>query len=217
MSLVKFYQLILKYTIMTKENMNSLRLELSIKCKNGIDFLLAAAIIWLGIGFIWTLDETALQKSFFTFYIGMLMFPLAYLFSRLLNTAWNLKNNPLNALGLQLNLAQLFYFPLLFFVLSKSPEFFVMAYAIITGAHFYLYSWYYKTNWFAIAAGVIAFGSGLLAALLPDQIAIIPFFMSVSLFVLSGLLSIDYQKKRRSWNQAGLPESDRALSFMNQS
>ena len=197
--------------MMSRENMDSLRIELSVKCKNGINFLLAAAIIWSGIGFIWTLDETAVQKSYLTFYIGMLMLPLAFLFSRLFNTVWNVKNNPLNPLGLQLNLAQLFYFPFLFFFLSKTPEYFVMAYAIITGAHFFPYSWFYKTNLFVFGAGVISVGSWLIAELLPGKIAYVPFFTSIILVILTGLLTLDFLKKKKTWEQVYAKQQEHDL------
>src|SRR5882672_4040874 len=120
-----------------KKDIDTLRLELSTKCKNGIDFIVAAAIIWSLIAFVWTLPYSATFNGFITFFVGAPMLPLAWLFSKILKTTWTIENNPLQPLGLWLNFAQLFYFPFLIFIYMRHPENFVMVYVIITGAHFF--------------------------------------------------------------------------------
>lgn len=140
---------------MNAKELNQLRLELALKAKNGIDFILAASIIWLMISYVWTLPYSDYNKSVITFIIGGLMLPVAWGLSKLLNTSWTIKNTPLQPLGLWLNFAQLFYFPFLILILLKSPQYFVMTYVIITGAHFSPYAWYYNEKSFAIMAGVI--------------------------------------------------------------
>lgn len=183
--------------MITKENFDNLRLELSVKSKNGLDFTFSAAIVWLLIAFIWTLSYQAYDKSILTFIAGSLMLPLAFLLSKILKTTWTNKDNPLQPLGLWLNFAQLFYFPFLVFTLSKMPEYFVMVYVIITGAHFFSYAWFYKTNLFAIFAGIITIGALILGLKTPtERIYVIPVFMSVSLMVLTILLYFDSKKKQ---------------------
>lgn len=178
------------------ENFDGLRNELSVKAKNGLDFTLAASIIWLSIAFIWTLNFSSYNKSVLTFIVGGLMLPLAFLFSKIMKTNWKIKNNPLQPLGLWLNFAQLFYFPFLIFVLFKMPDFFVMVYAIITGGHFFTYSWYYKTPWYAIFAGIIVVASLFLGLFLTaEKMFMIPIFMSLSLVLLTVLLWLDAVKK----------------------
>jgi hypothetical protein len=182
--------------MVTQENFDSLRNELSVKAKNGIDFILAASIIWLSIAFIWTLNFSSYNKSVLTFIVGGFMLPLAFLFSKILKTNWKIKDNPLEPLGLWLNFAQLFYFPFLVFVLIKMPDYFIMVYAVITGGHFFPYSWYYKTPWFAILAGLIVVGALFLGLVLPvDKMFLLPLSMSLSLVVLTILLWIDARKK----------------------
>jgi hypothetical protein len=182
--------------MVTQENFDSLRNELSVKAKNGIDFILAASIIWLSIAFIWTLNFSSYNKSVLTFIVGGFMLPLAFLFSKILKTSWKIKDNPLEPLGLWLNFAQLFYFPFLVFVLIKMPDYFIMVYAVITGGHFFPYSWYYKTPWFAILAGLIVVGALFLGLVLPvDKMFLLPLSMSLSLVVLTILLWIDARKK----------------------
>lgn len=183
-----------------KETFDKLRIELSVKLKNGLDFTLAASIIWLAIGFVWTLNTKPYDKSILTFIVGGVMLPLALLISRIIKTTWTIKENPLQPLGLWLNFAQLFYFPFLVFTLIKSPDYFVMVYAIITGAHFFPYSWFYKTSLFAIFAGLISLGSLTIGLTVPTEtMYFIPFLMSLALFVLTILLHVDSKKKQRLW------------------
>ncbi len=184
--------------MITKEMFDKLRVELSVKLKNGLDFTLAASIIWLAIAFVWTLNAKAYDKSVLTFIVGSVMLPLALLISKIIKTTWTIKENPLQPLGLWLNFAQLFYFPFLVFTLIKSPDYFVMVYAIITGAHFFPYAWFYKTSLFAIFAGLISLGSLIIGLVVPtEKMYFIPFLMSIALFVLTILLHFDSKKKQR--------------------
>lgn len=181
---------------MEQEKFDALRLELSLKAKNGIDFITAATIVWTAITIIWTLDYTSYDRSVLTFIVGGVMLPLAFGLSRLFKTNWKIKNNPLDPLGLWLNFAQLFYFPFLVFILIKIPDYFLMSYVIITGAHFFPYAWFYQEIGFAIMAGVISVGSLIMALTLPqEQFFLIGLFMVVSLLVLASWIFLSYRKK----------------------
>jgi hypothetical protein len=181
---------------MTNESLTKLRIDLSVKSKNGIDFTLSAGIVWIIISWIWTLKFKSYDKSVFTFIIGALMMPMAFFLSKLFKTTWTNKDNPLQPLGLWLNFSQLFYFPFLIFSLIKFPDYFVMVYVIITGAHFFPYSWFYKTNLYAVFAGIISIGAMTLGLILPlEKIYFIPAFMSLSLITLTILLFFDSTKK----------------------
>lgn len=183
---------------MNLESFDTLRIELSVKSKNGIDFTLSAAIVWVIISWIWTLNFKSYDKSVFTFMIGALMMPLAFSLSKLFKTTWTNKENPLQPLGLWLNFSQLFYFPFLIFSLIKFPDYFVMVYVIITGAHFFPYAWFYKTNIYAVFAGIISIGAMTLGLILPiEKMFFIPVFMSVMLIALTILLFADTKKKNR--------------------
>jgi len=184
--------------MITQENFDKLRIELSVKSKNGLDFILSASIIWIAIAFIWTLNIKAYDKSILTFIVGSLMLPFALLLSKIVKTIWTNKNNPLQPLGLWLNFAQLFYFPFLIFTLIKMPDYFAMVYVIITGAHFFPYAWFYKTNLYAIFAGIITLGAVTLGLILPiEKHFFIPLFMSAILMILSILLHFDSRKKQK--------------------
>jgi hypothetical protein len=181
---------------MTSENLNKLRIELSVKSKNGIDFTLAASIIWLVIVFLWRLEFKPYDKSIFVFIAGGPMLPLAFLFSKLLKTNWKIENNPLQPLGLWLNFAQLLYFPFLIFTMIKMPEYFIMTYAIITGGHLFPYAWFYKTNLYAIFAFLIVIVSLIIGLTMPtEKMYIVALFISILLFVLTICLYFDFKKK----------------------
>jgi len=182
--------------MITKNYIDDLRIDLSLKAKNGINFTLSAGFTWLLISWIWALNFNSYNKSILTFIAGALMLPLALLFAKVLKIKMINKENQLHPLGLWLNISQLFYFPFLIFSLIKFPDNFVMIYVIITGAHFFPYSWFYKTNLYAIFAGIIAVGAMLLGLVSePEDLYIIPVFISVLLFLLTVLLYFDFKKK----------------------
>lgn len=171
---------------MNQTQFDLLRRVLSIQAKNGLDFILAAIFVWSMITVVWILDYNPYSKSVLTFIVGSLLMPLAILSSKILQTKWKIKDNPLQPLGPWLNFAQLFYFPFLIFVLLKSPEYFLMSYVFITGTHFFPYAWFFKEIGFAIMSGVISFG-GLLIALnsTQDQFYHIGVFMVICMAILA--------------------------------
>ncbi|MEF2176019.1 MAG: hypothetical protein V3575_06085 [Candidatus Absconditabacteria bacterium] len=179
---------------MSKENNESvivfeeLKLQLQQKTKKGVDFIFAASVTWLLISGIWIFTiNTAYEKSVFTFVIGAALLPLALGFSKIFKTQWKIKVNPLQPLGLWLNFAQLIYFPFLIFMLVKYPDYFIMSYAIITGAHLFPYGWLYDEIGYAIIGIIIAFGAMLLA-LFDYNSSIITIFTSIMLLVLGILI-----------------------------
>ncbi len=183
---------------MTKTDLDGLKLEISIKAKNGIDFILAATITWSIIAYVWTLPTTPYNQGVLTFIAGGVMIPLALLLSKLLKTQWKIKNNPLQPLGLWLNFAQLFYFPFLIFILIKSPLYFAMTYAIITGAHLFAYAWFYNEKVYGFIAGIAAFGSMIIALMVSGKnMFLVPAFMVVNLFTLALVLYLSYSVKNK--------------------
>lgn len=181
---------------MQLENLDKLRIELSLKSKNGIGFTLAASIIWLILVFLWKLDFKPYDKSIFVFITSGLMLPLAFLFSKLLKINWKIENNPLQPLGLWLNIAQLLYFPFLIFTMLKMPQYFIFTYAIITGGHLFPYAWLYKTNLYALFAFLIVLGSLVIGLILPtEKLYFVAQYVSILLFVLTIFLYFDINKK----------------------
>lgn len=180
---------------MSQKHFIELKTEIQLQAKNGIDFILSAGILWLIIAYIWTLEYISYNKSIFTFMIGAILLPLAFGLSKILKTNWKVKDNPLQPLGLWLNFAQLVYFPFLIFILMKYPDYFIMAYAIITGAHLFPYAWFYDEIGYAVTAILISVGSLLIALnIVPQDIWLIPLFTSGMLFLLAAWIFVRLKK-----------------------
>ena len=177
------------------------RHEIISNAKSGVEFMVAAGILWLLITGVWLTDFTAYDRSVLTFIVGAVMLPLAFGLSKVFNTNWKTPNNPLNPLGLWLNFAQLFYFPFLVYFLLHDPEAFIMGYAIITGAHLFPYAWFYEEPGYAVGAGIIPVGALLLKLFLPvTALFVIPLFVAICFFCLAGWL---FSRRQRWVGAAG--------------
>ena len=76
-----------------------------------------------------------------------------------------------------------------------------MALAIITGAHFFPYAWFYQTKSFAVMAGVITIGAAYIGQLEYRHVGhFIGAWVAICLWILAGWLYRDYSrfKKRHS-------------------
>lgn len=167
----------------------------SIRGKNGIAFLLSASVIWSIITFIFSQSIEINQKNIFMMFSTGLMFPLSLGISKLLKADWKFNDHDLGILGLYLNLAQIIYFPILFWAMIKSPYDAIMIFAIITGAHFFLYGWFYNAKPYYVAAPIIALGMMFLALYTAiENLWLIPLSMVVSLLILTLFLYLDYRK-----------------------
>lgn len=166
--------------------LKELKTEIRLKAKNGVDFILAATICWVGIFIIWRYAmNSSYEKSIFTFILGGGLLPLALAFSKIFKTTWKIKDNPLQPVGLWLNFAQLIYFPFLIFIFVKYPDYFIMAYAIITGAHLFPYAWFYEEKGYAITAVIISVGAMAIAFVVdPVDIFYVPLFTALLLLLL---------------------------------
>jgi uncharacterized membrane protein len=186
----------------SQKSFEVMRYEVVIKSKNGVNFLIAATVCWVLISIVWSLDLSIKQKAIFTFFCTGPMMPLAFLFSKVFKTSWKIEDNPLNDLGLWLNMAQLLYFPFVFIYFSQQPNHMVMALAIITGAHFLPFGWFYMTKSFAVMAGVISIGSAIIGTQVTENPSLfIALFLMICLTILSIWTYRDFLKIERKHNQ----------------
>ena len=96
--------------------------DAAIRGKKGVSFILAGTVIWIVITAIFLMPNLSLEtKNIFMLVSTGMMFPLAVGISTLLKADWKLEDNPLNMLGLIINLAQFAYFPFIFWAFAKSP------------------------------------------------------------------------------------------------
>lgn len=177
-------------------NVDELRFELAIKSKNGTAFLFAATIAWSIILVIYLLPIEISSKNILTLYVTGILFPLAILISKVIKADWKIDENPFSKLALFLNLAQLMYFPILFWSLAKSPSQMVVFFAIITGAHIFPYGWLYKSKAYTIMAPVISTTILLIGWNIDSSnLWYIPLSMIGFLIVLNLWLYIEYYRK----------------------
>ncbi|WP_299215478.1 hypothetical protein [uncultured Dokdonia sp.] len=181
--------------MISKTQLNEARLDLAYRAKQGIDFITAATIIWILITIIWSTNFDLSIKNTATLAVSGMMMPLALLFSKVYKSQWKIKENPLHPLGLLLNIAQLFYFPILVLVIKLIPDYFVPVYMIITGAHFFPYAWFYKQPIYAIMAGIISVGAVILSfTVVTSSPMMVPLAMAITLAILIVVLSISNKR-----------------------
>lgn len=190
---------------MSYTEFQNLKLELSVKGKKGSAFIMASSISWFIITFIWSTQMDISNKSVMTFVVGIIAIPLGFACSKLLKTNSKILNNPLQPLVLWLNFAQLFYFPFLVYVLLMLPDYFVMTYAIITGAHLFPYAWLYDDNIYAIMAGIISASSLIIGLNIPLQsMYFIPLFTGVVLLIMFIILCRSISVTTEKWEEISI-------------
>ncbi|MBT1247317.1 MULTISPECIES: hypothetical protein [unclassified Thermosipho (in: thermotogales)] len=170
--------------------------ELSVKCKNGIAFLLSASVVW-GVMLVILLSPFSLEtKNSLILWSTALLFPLAMFFSKIFKAQWKIDDNPLSILGFYLNIAQLIYYPIVIWAMIKSPEEMIIFLAMITSAHFFPYGWYYGTKIFMVMSVFMSVSILLVSLKLTlDTLWVVPALMIAFLIVLVILLYKDYKKK----------------------
>ena len=162
---------------MEQHKFNKLKREYQIANKNGIDFIISGSIIWFGLAIVWYLKLQAFQKCIYSFIIGAALTPLALGISKLLKTNWKVKENPLQPLGSWLHFAQMIYFPILLFLLWRSPQYFIMAYAVMIGANLFPYAWFYDEIAYCVCSILISVGAVTIAFIIPsDKFYYIPLY-----------------------------------------
>lgn len=170
--------------------------QLSIRAKNGIGFMLSAVIVW-GMNIIIFLQPIDIHtKNVLMLFSSGIMFPLSLLFSKLIKADWRTNDHPLGMLGFYLNLAQLMYFPLIFWALVHSPRQMVLFFAIITAAHLYPYGWFYRTKAYYVMAPMMSILIMFIGWKIEDgNLWHIPLSMVLFLMILISWLYADYKKK----------------------
>jgi hypothetical protein len=146
-------------------DLHAARTEVSQSSAGGAPFLicfgatlLACAALW----FVLPLEQAALVVMF----QGGVALPCAFLLER--RMAWGpmAKDNPLNALSIQLAMSQIVAFPIVIAMFDLRPGGVPLAMASIAGAHFVPYAWLQRTNvyiWLAVAVSGGALAVQILA------------------------------------------------------
>lgn len=172
---------------------------LAVSGKIGVPFIFSGGIIWLGITIIFLLPLDLYTKNILMLSITGFMFPLSILVSRVFKSEWKNKNNPFASLGFIFNIAQLMYFPIVFWAIANSPSFVITSFAVITGAHFFPYGWLYNSKSYYFVAPIIAISTTLIGVFVQvEQLWLVPLAMVVFLFSLALLLFLEHQQRMKN-------------------
>jgi len=126
--------------------LDELRLDISIKQKKGLHFILASILIWGAILIVQLTSLPILTKNLFTFCLTTPLVPLAYFISKIIKVDFTNKDNPLTGLGILLSFNQILYLLIAMWVYPTVPEKMIMVLAMIFGAHLLPYGWLYKSK-----------------------------------------------------------------------
>ena len=173
--------------------LNMLKKDAQKTMKKGLPFVLASAVIWALILVVQSLDLDLSVKNMCTFVCCVLLMPLAILFSNAVGADIFRKTpNPVNKLALLNTLNQFLYILIVMWAFSRAPEYMVMVYAMVFGAHLLPFSWAYDSKAYLVISIVETVGSLVLYFLL-GSIAVAAFIV-IGEIVLSTLLWLDCKR-----------------------
>lgn len=177
-----------------EKSLDEMRIDCAITQKKGVPFIMAAVLIWVGIGILHLTGLKIETKNLITFCFSALFMPLALIFAHFLKVKITDRVNPLSKVGFLFTLNQFLYILIVMWVYSERPEGMVMAYAVVVAAHLLPFSWLYRSSSYRFAA---IFGS--IAALALGCLttpAVVAFAMSGILAALVVALTCELRKMK---------------------
>ena len=161
--------------------------------KKGLPFVLASVAIWILILIVQFLNLDIPTVNMCTFCCCVLLMPFAILFAKVVKADIFRKTaNPLNRLALLNTLNQFLYILIVMWAFSRAPEYMVMVYAMVFGAHLLPFSWVYDSKAYLVISIAETGGALILYFLLGS--AATAAFIVLGEIVLSVLLWLDCKK-----------------------
>lgn len=156
--------------------------------KRGLNFVLAAAIVWLIIGTAGLLLP-ARQAFFVLLGSGGLTFPLSLVLGRLLGVNLFADHGDLGKLGLLANVFQLLLIPAVILAGFVRYEYAPVALALLTGSHLIFYYWLYNSRaYLLLTLAITALGYGGAIGFLPHAFSVVGLGTSGLFWLGAGLL-----------------------------
>ena len=115
-------------------------------------------------------DLTIEQKNLITFCCSAVLFPLAWMLSKILKIDFESKGNPLSKAGLLFSINQMLYILIVMWVFAAVPEKMVMVYAMVFGAHLMPFSWLYQSTSYLILSIIIPILSLFIGLMYPPYV-----------------------------------------------
>ena len=164
--------------------LEQLRDDCARRQKRGLHFIVASVVIWGMILAVHLSKMTIEQKNLITFCCSAVLFPLAWVFSKLLRIDFEGKGNPLTKAGILFSINQMLYILIAMWVYAAVPEKMLMVYAMIFGAHLMPFSWLYKSKSYLVLSIAIPIAALVLGLLYP------PYLLAVVMLVTEAVFSV---------------------------
>jgi hypothetical protein len=170
------------------------RREVSQSSAGGAPFLLTYGATLLACALA-SVSLTREQAALAVMFQGAVALPIAFWLER--RMAWGpmARENPLNALSIQLAMSQIVAFPVVIAMFDLRPGGVPFAMASIAGAHFLPYAWLQRTNVYVWLAVVVSAGAlAIQMALGADAFPYVLMHMTLSYWIAAALV---YRAARR--------------------
>ena len=139
--------------------LDELTKDCSLRQKKGLHFIMASVVIWALILCVHLSGLTIEMKDILTFCCSAVLFPLAWMMSKLLHIDFEGKGNPLSKAGILFSVNQIIYILIAMWALAAVPEKMLMVYTMIFGAHLMPFSWLYDSKSYLVLSIVVPIGA----------------------------------------------------------
>ena len=174
--------------------LNELIKDCACRQKKGLHFILTSILIWAMICAVHLTDMPIDTKNLITFCCSAVLFPLAWMLSKVLKIDFEGKGNPLTKAGILFSINQMLYILIVMWVYAAVPEKMVMVYAMVFGAHLMPFSWLYDSRSYMVFSIVVPILSLIVGLIYPP--AVLAALMIVIEAVFSACLYQECKKLR---------------------
>lgn len=174
--------------------LNELIKDCAHRQKKGLHFILTSILIWAMICAVHLTDMPINTRNLITFCCSAVLFPLAWMLSKVLKIDFEGKGNPLTKAGILFSINQMLYILIVMWVYAAVPEKMVMVYAMVFGAHLMPFSWLYDSRSYMVFSIVVPILSLIVGLIYPP--AVLAALMIVIEAVFSACLFQECKKLR---------------------
>ena len=150
--------------------LNELIKDCARRQKKGLHFILTSILIWAMICAVHLTDMPIDTKNLITFCCSAVLFPLAWMLSKVLKIDFEGKGNPLTKAGILFSINQMLYILIVMWVYAAVPEKMVMVYAMVFGAHLMPFSWLYDSRGYMVFSIVVPILSLIVGLIYPPAV-----------------------------------------------
>lgn len=150
--------------------LNELIKDCACRQKKGLHFILTSILIWAMICAVHLTDMPINLKNLITFCCSAVLFPLAWMLSKVLKIDFEGKGNPLTKAGILFSINQMLYILIVMWVYAAVPEKMVMVYAMVFGAHLMPFSWLYDSRSYMVFSIVVPILSLIVGLIYPPAV-----------------------------------------------